>query len=213
MKFRLLTLLGLLLAVTSTLRAQVEFRTAPNDRRNVLTFKSEAPLETIVGTNNTLRGSFRFDPQNITGRPAAAEFIVDAEAFKTGIELRDQHLRENYLETAKYPQIRFTLDRIVSASKNALRDGETAELLIEGTFELHGQRRREQLRARITYMAASEATRSRLPGNLLRVVAEFPIKYVDYGIQRPQVLLLKLSEVVTINVDMILSDAKFEATN
>ena len=199
----------LALATISVAEAQVEFRTAPNDRRNVLTFKSEAPLETIVGTNNTLRGFFRFNPSDITGKPAAAEFVVDADAFKTGIDLRDQHLRENYLETAKYPVIRFTLDRILSASRNAIQDGETVELTLEGTFELHGVKRKEQIKARLVYMAASEATRSRLPGNLLRVVAEFPIKYTDYGVQRPQMLLLKLNEVVTVNVDMILSDAKF----
>jgi polyisoprenoid-binding protein YceI len=56
--------------------------------------------------------------------------IVGLDSLNTGIELRDKHMKERYLETHKYPQAVFTVAR----SKIKV-PGETE---VEGKLDLHG---------------------------------------------------------------------------
>ncbi|MCZ6767385.1 MAG: YceI family protein, partial [bacterium] len=60
--------------------------------RNTVTFKSEAPLEDIIGSSNKVSGYLNFDPKNPT-RGGHGKITVSATAFNTGIPLRNEHLR------------------------------------------------------------------------------------------------------------------------
>lgn len=48
---------------------------------------------------------------------------------------------------------------------------------------------------------------SKLPGNLLRVTSEFDVKLADFGIERPQMVLLKVGEVAHVSLDVFTTDA------
>src|SRR5262249_34866580 len=56
----------------------------------------------MVGTTDKL--SLRDDGQQLT-------FTVPLDAFDTGIELRDRHMKEKYLETARFPQATLVVKR------------------------------------------------------------------------------------------------------
>ena len=94
-----------LVAASPALTAQ--FATGKGDPGNMVMFSVSAPLETIVGTSAGVSGHFKFDPNNVKGSGYGA-FTVDVSSFNTGIDLRDEHFRDNFLETGDYPTSTFT---------------------------------------------------------------------------------------------------------
>ena len=200
----LFTLLGFGLIGSPVLAER--FQTAPDNSGNSLTFRLSAPLETIVGTSAGVSGHFSFDPNDVRAS-SDASFVVDVASFDTGIDMRDEHFRDNFLHTGEYPSAVFTLDRILKSSKKKLKPGESAELEAEGTFDLHGVKRTERVKGVVTYIEGSDATKGVLPGNILALDASFRIKLADYNIERPQMLVLKVGEEVDINVVSRLTDA------
>jgi polyisoprenoid-binding protein YceI len=133
-------LITVFLVSSSAFTAPATFVASDAMGRNIAVFESNAPLEKIVGTTNQMTGTVIFDPSDIRNRPSAT-ISVDLTGLKTGIDLRDEHMRsEQYLNTSKYPTMTFTLDRIISTSKNQIGDQESADVVAEGTFDLHGVR-------------------------------------------------------------------------
>ena len=89
---------------------QVIFHTY--DAKDLFQFKSKAPLETIVGTTNQITGKIIVHPDDVT-KDLQATFEIDLASIKTGIKMRDEHLRDQYLETKKFPTAILTIENIV----------------------------------------------------------------------------------------------------
>ena len=111
------------------------------DDRNVFSFESKAPLETIIGRTNKVTGKISVNPMDISSG-AMAKFVVDLGSITTGIGLRDQHMREGYLETDTYPTATLTLDGLTKVSKSKLEDMQSVRADADATLELHGVKRR-----------------------------------------------------------------------
>jgi polyisoprenoid-binding protein YceI len=77
-------------------------------------------------------------------------------------------------------------------SAASLVEGQTVTGKIAGTMTLHGVER--------GFEAPFELT---LQGGALHVVSRFRIKLADYGIPRPQFLILKLDESQSVTVDLL----------
>ena len=172
------------------------------DDRNVFSFESKAPLETIVGRTSKVTGKISVNPSDISSS-AMAEFVIHLASITTGIGLRDQHMREGYLETDKYPTATLTLDKLTKVSKNKLEDMQTVRVEADATLELHGVKRRVTLKdVKVTFFKESEDTQALLPGNLLRIEGGFTVRLGDYNLKRPQVAFLKVSEDIKISVSL-----------
>ncbi len=109
-------------------------------------------------------------------RPVNGELRVDLRTIDTGIDLRNRHLRENYLEVDKgqnYDAAVLSEVRLTGEGAAALQGkaGWTANLVlhntkkqVEGTAELHRE------------------------GGAVRVEATFPLSLTDFGITPPEYL-------------------------
>ena len=183
-----------------------EFETGKGDPGNSVTFNISAPLETIVGTSAGVSGHYKFDPNNVKGSGYGA-FTVDVTSFNTGIDLRDEHFRDNFLETGDYPTSTFELEKITRASSSSVKSGESVDVEAEGTMALHGVSRKETVKATITYIEGSEATKGVLPGNIVALNANFRVALADYGIKRPEMLVLKVGTHVDISLVARLTDS------
>lgn len=64
-------------------------------------------------------------------------FTVPMESVKTGIDFRDSHMNEHYVETAKFPNATLSLPR--ADVKWPANVGETADGTVKATFNVHGQ--------------------------------------------------------------------------
>jgi polyisoprenoid-binding protein YceI len=185
---------ALSVAEAATARYQIE----PTSGTRV-EFRSEAPLEQIVGRVQAVSGFVELDPAS-GGSGASAEVRVDLTKLQTGIELRDEHMRKNHLETAQFPEAMFTLSSL-EIPAGALGDGVRTATIAKGQLKLHGV---QQEIAPQTYLTWNRAT------NSVRVEASFMIKLEQFQIPRPQFLVMKLAEEQFITVDIM---ARAEGTS
>lgn len=193
------------LLLLSTAFGEIErFHVNDSQKRDVVTFTSKAPLETIVGKTADIQGYVALDPADIK-TSAEAVFKVDLVSLKTGIGLRDEHMRDQYLHTDKFPHAVFELTEVVDINENSLLDGQECKLKAKGNFSVHGVTHEVVIPISFTYMAETESTRERLPGNLLHIIAEFEVLLTDYDIEIPKFVILKLDNSQKIYIDIFAS--------
>ena len=180
------------------------------DFKDLFQFKSKAPLETIVGTTSQIIGKTIVDPDDIT-KNLKASFEIDLASIKTRITMRDEHLREQYLETEKFPKATLTISKIVKVegddrkTPQKLESGKSAYVNAEGILALHGVEKNLQLkRVKVTYLKGSkELEAGYMFGDLLKIDGSFSLKLSDFQIKVPQFLLMKLSEEIEIEISML----------
>lgn len=200
------------LALTFSAAAQnvVTFNINDNRGRDVVTFTSKAPLETIVGKSSAITGYIDVDLNNVR-QASSGRFEVELATLKTGIEMRDSHMREKFLETDKYPKAVFELTRVVEADKDTLPNQTPVDLVVEGNFTVHGVTKMITVPATVTYFKQTKETESKAPGDLLSIVCSFDVLLSDYNIDRPQFLFLKLDDKQVVQVDAVGSTAFLRA--
>lgn len=200
----LTTLTTLLLSVS--LIAQT-FSVDSKDGRNQAQFISDAPFEKIVGLSSGLDATVMINKNDITKNPMG-KVKVSIKNIKTGIDLRDEHLRsEMWLNADKYPYAEFQLTGIKNASSNKLEDGKRVNATLTGKFSVHGITKNIEVPAKLTYYKESERTKAKTNGNLLVANADFSIKLSDYGVKIPSMVVGKVDEEVKITTNFVASDA------
>lgn len=176
--------------------------------RNAVTFKSQAPLEDIVGTSNALTGYVVFDPAQ-PSKGARGRLTLPVASLRTGIPLRDEHLRgADWLDASAHQDIEFAIDNIkdVRVVKSAA-GGRSYDLKLAGSLSIHGQTRRIEVPARVTYLAETEQTRMRLPGNLVAGRTSFTVSLKDFGVRGMEGAVgPKVSDTIQIDVSFFASD-------
>ncbi len=148
-------------------------------------FESKAPLESFKGRTDQVSGWFEADLDNLEGW-VALEVRVDLASFDTGKKKRNEHMRENHLETDRYP---LTVLRGGSVSSVRLKGGRTV-MILDGELDLHGVRRE------VTYEIALDYK----PDGTLVVETDFIVKLSDHEIKRPRFLVMKLADEQKVRV-------------
>ena len=148
-------------------------------------FESKAPMEKFKGTTKDVSGWFEADLANIGGL-MDLEVRVELASFDTGKKKRNEHMRENHLETDKYPQAVF---RGGGAGSARLEEGKTT-VTLEGELELHG------VIQEVTY----EITLDFRTDGTVAVETDFIVKLSDHNIDRPRFLVMKLADEQKVRV-------------
>lgn len=170
-----------------------EFVVKPGGANKVV-FTSKASIESFEGKTNRLEGRLTLDPSAL-GDSFAVHLEVDMASLDTGIAKRNQHMRENHLETAKYPKAIFDGATVLGPSGGGrLEPGKPSTFDVEGTFTLHGVSRRLRIKAEATYAPGGKN------GATIAFQTTFPVTLADYQISRPQFLFLKLAETQEVRV-------------
>lgn len=171
--------------------------------RNQASFFSTTPLEDITGLSNDIKGSVTFNVDDIT--TLKGSISISTSSIKTGIELRDTHLRSpNWLDADQYPEISFAIKKVNDV---ALESDNEINAKVTGDFTTHGVTKEIVADVSMTYLDESESTKQRAPGDLLGVEAKFNITLSDFGVEN--VLLgQKVSEKIEIMVTLVGSNAQ-----
>ena len=207
MKTKFLNSLVLLFMFTAVTFAQTKFASDDTDTRNQATFESNAPLEDIVGVSDKLISNITLDLNDITKNPQGT-VKVELGALKTGIDLRDHHLRSaNWLDTENYPYAEFVLSGISDASSKALEDGKKVTAKASGKISIHGVTKDIIADVELTYIKETEKTKKEIPGNLLRITTNFKLKLTDFNISIPSMVAGKVDETIKVSANFIASDA------
>ncbi len=207
-----LIILASLLGVASFLPAGADaqcFYVNDHSSRDVVRFSSDAPVELIEGVTNKIKGkicydkTFKFDKSH----PFEVSFDVDLASIDTGIALRNQHMRDNFLHTAKFPKATFKATSIKSKGKPPFKTGNVVTIQSKGDFTIHGVSISKSIPMKVTYFEESPTTHKRFKsGNMIRVRGTFPVTLSQHGIPRPEALFVKLADKVFVTIDVFATD-------
>ena len=105
----------------------------------------------------------------------------------------------SFLNTAKYPEAVFILERVSMEGK--LANANNAQAKLYGSFTLHGVTRKISLDVTISHRVATPAMEKLgIKGDVLRIKGSFTVKMSDYGIKVPSKLGAKVSNTVKLNL-------------
>jgi polyisoprenoid-binding protein YceI len=200
--------LALILTLVLSLNVFAQtFTVDPKDQRNQASFISDAPLEKIVGVVGGMDAIAMINPNDLVQNPSG-KVKIPVKDIKTGIDLRDEHLRsEMWLNADKFPHVEFHLTGIKNPSSKTLTDGQKVKATLVGKFTVHGVTKEIEAPAVLTYFKASERTKAKALGNLLVVKADFNIKLSDYRVKIPDMVVGRMNEEVKITASFVASDA------
>jgi polyisoprenoid-binding protein YceI len=151
-------------------------------------FLSKASLSEFNGVSDKLNGLI-----DLSGN--VLDFYVDLNTLDTGIGLRDKHMRDNYLETEKYPFAEFT------GKFNAipgLTIGSKIPVTANGKFKIHGVEQQIQVKGTLSKNAKGE----------LELEAGFEVLLSDYKIPVPKLVFYELAENQTVTIKATLKPKK-----
>jgi hypothetical protein len=152
----------------------------------------------------TVGGSFEAKTSALTGtlgvastRPVAltGALSVDLRTLDTGIGMRNDHMRERYLEVGKgegYAEAILSDIRLTGVPDEGFQ-GATP---FTGSFSLHGTSRPVAGRAQI-----------RRDGGVVHVEATFPVRVLEHGIEKPRYLGVGVKDEVQVKVSFVATKA------
>lgn len=153
-----------------------------------VTFTSRAAIEEFQGRTERIDGYLIMDGDGVrvVREPGGTEFYleVDLASLDTGIGLRDRHMREDYLETERWPYA--TFDGEVGDIR---AEGEGFRATLHGTFAVHGVEAERTIQCDVDP-----------DGSGWEVACGFPVRLPDHDIEIPKVMFLKLAEEVQVDL-------------
>jgi polyisoprenoid-binding protein YceI len=154
-------------------------------RHGTLSFDGKSTLGDFTGITPTVRGQMRGG-----GTLPEVRGWVEApvNTLKTGNNRRDRDLVKT-MEAAIYPTIRFQLEGV----RVEWERGDSAGVVLEGDFFIHGVQRRERIPA--TLLRSGES---------VRVTASLPMNLHDYKIDKlTRFLVFKMQPDIVVHIDVM----------
>ena len=136
-------------------------------------------------------GSFTATNTAVTGHLGTGEdgvvsegaIIVKADAFKSGVSMRDSHMREKYLETDKCP--------VISLDLKGAKLPTSGEADVEGTMDAHCVKKPIKVHVKV-----AEA------GGAYTATSAFPLEITQFGIPQPKMAVVKMDTTVDVTVSL-----------
>jgi len=172
------------------------------------TFKTDAPLETIVGNaaGPAVTGNLSVDP----AKPAGATGIikVDLTTLTTGVAKRDQDMQQpQYLDTANEAN-KFAIFEIKGVEiAGPLEPGKETPAKVKGVLTIKQKPVDVVADARVTYLTLTpeqvEAQkRFGFTSDNIKVRAKFGTLFSNHGVTIPQLMFLKVSNEIQLETDL-----------
>ena len=158
----------------------IEYRASdPND-----IWQGRAPLETL---------ELIFDSEALNSLTLKA--TLDPGKFDSGNFIRDANARRGVFETGEYPTVTLRAQGLQSDAQNntvSLAAGETKQVKLRGSLELHGVTREVSVPAEVSR-----------EGDTLRATGEFSVLLSDYNMDRPSFLGATVNDEVKVRFNLV----------
>ena len=182
----------LVLVLLTVLQAQAVEWHVDTQAKNLVKFISRAPLEEFEGVTHHIDGYIYWEGDSVFSQPNELYFEVDLRTIDTGIGLRNRHMRENYLETDRWPyaifQGKVTVVNRLDTSVVAYR------ATVSGTLSIHGVDRTVRVEGLVLFPETDR----------MRIQVRFQVKLTDYRIKIPRIMFFKLNEIIQLELDFFL---------
>jgi polyisoprenoid-binding protein YceI len=150
--------------------------------KTLIEFRLPGALHTTHGNFKLVRGTIKAD---LATGEAGGSMVVDARSGESGIESRDDRMKNSVLEVQKYPDIIFAPRQVTG---QLAKDGQFRAKL-QGVLTLHGTRHEIAM-----------DVEGRLIGDSLAAKSHFSVPYVEWGMEDPSILLLTVAKHVDIDI-------------
>ena len=109
-------------------------------------------------------------------------------SLETGIDLRDRHMKDKYLEIDKYPEATLILESLRLPNDWTIQNPVAQTTKFAGHMIMHGQTK-------------PVTGTFEIKNKNLKTSADFEIKLSDYNVEIPIYLGVKVADIVAIHVD------------
>lgn len=156
---------------------------------NLVKFTSSTSLLDFDGTTSNIDGYIYWEGDKIFGDKNEIYFEVDLNSVETGIGKRDRDMREDVLETDKYPKTWFRgkIIDVIEESENSSQ----YKVVSKGKIFLHGIEKELSINATIN-----------VKNDLMNVICNFSVFLEDHEIEAPSLLaFIKVAEEIKLHLD------------
>lgn len=143
-------------------------------------FFASTPLENISPTSNSMLCVMNTQTKKVSAKVKMSTFVF-------ANSLMQEHFNENYIESEKYPYA--ILDAEIVENIDYSKDG-AYDITLKGTLEMHGVKNDRVIKGKLTVQG----------GRPVSATAEFEVKPADYNIKIPTAVVVKIAEVVKVDV-------------
>lgn len=130
----------------------------------------------ITGVSSDLKGEINEDKEMLSGT-----ITLDPKTLKTGMDLRDNHMKDNYLQVEEFTMITLTLKPFKPSAS-----GKT-----EGVLKLHGKEKAVM----VDYKLKKDE-------KIISVDASFEIDIVDFSISVPSFQGITVAKKIGLNINL-----------
>lgn len=154
-------------------------------------FREGNRFNVAVGTTNTLNGEVMLDYDQ-PSRSTVGPLTVDISQFASDSERRDERIREEWLESAKFPLVTFTPTGATGLTDDAQEGSEY-------TFQVTGDTTIRDTTKPLTFTVTATLNADTLTGT-----ATTGFNMTDFGFQPPDIAgMLKSEDAVKIRVEFV----------
>jgi polyisoprenoid-binding protein YceI len=121
----------------------------------------------------------------------AGQFVFDLGSLNSGIDMRDSHMKEKYLEVEKFPTAKLTIETI-NLDGNILKNFNKTNVPFTGVMNLHGKEKTVSGMAELKSLSKDD----------VKVVAKFKVKSSDFNIEIPSFAGITVADEIDLEVEM-----------
>ena len=145
-------------------------------------FFASTAVEDIEATSNTGICELNTQTKKISAKVAMTSFVFRRKKMQ-------DDFNEDYAESTKFPYA--SLEAVID-NVNFSKDG-TYDVILKGTFEMHGVKVDRVIKGKLIIKNGQPYSAS----------AQFDVKLVDHKIKVPTIVVVKIAEVVKVDVSFV----------
>lgn len=149
---------------------------------------------TAVGTTSAITGEIYLTPQGLY-KDLPSKFMVDLRTLRSDESMRDNFIRQNTLQTGRYPFAEFVVESIDGFPVPYVENTQVS-LTLTGTLKI------KDVSRQVTF-----AVLARQQGNTLTATADTDFKMTDFGISPPEVIVARAKDEVHLQVVLVAREA------
>lgn len=180
-----------LIALVALTGAADATRYAFDDTKGELTFDLVASLHNIEGKASSFMGELDIGADSPTGK-----IVIQSSQLTTDLSVRDARMHEFCLSTEQYPTIELRVGA-TTGDVRGLNSGRGS-----GTIELRGQ-----ITIRSTSRDVVLPVSYSWEGDQVRIVGNHQLKWTDYGVPDPSILISTLYPEVNLQLNVLLNES------
>jgi hypothetical protein len=174
-------------------------------QRNLLRVDADSPLERTTAIINNIRGFIELDPTNLA-LGIKGEIQVDLRRLETAVPTKNDFIKEKLLQTSEFPMATIIVEKAVGTPPRMLRDAVSAVVRLSGKATVRNLTQNMEWVTKITWYTQSDTSKTRMPGNLIRISGQQEVDLTPFGISIPDSMKSRLLPRVSILADLMGSD-------